>query len=295
MIQLFCLQPPALKSSWWRKFKNGVIVASADAVGAATAVVITKEAAAIIGVATGGTGAVVVLSVAGVLCGAGASFAAHDALPDSQVTEPVTMEAIYTHFDNLDKPKTDVKIVLNFPDRYKFLNSLGTMHNEIMKKEITFPNVDLPPVALRSDPEESDPPGGNDDECGGDTYSGNEAFATVEYMEYERLLLQSETLANDFVALKNFVSQSCENGIFNRQQFIERMDNFTVNEKDVFQLYYDVLMETAENIDDVISIANRYIDVIENSTDISEPEKEKIFINIAISVNSIDFWSKGLN
>lgn len=63
-------------SGFWGCLGKVLAVAGADIAGAAAGIVGVKEAAGAVGIATGGTGAVVVMATAGAITGAGASYTA---------------------------------------------------------------------------------------------------------------------------------------------------------------------------------------------------------------------------
>lgn len=91
-------------------------VAGADIIGAGTGVVVVKEAAAAFGAVSGGTGAVVVMAGAGVVCGAGASYAAARTADPNYIKTNI-------EFGNLN---------LKIPTEYSGFQNIGIKHNNVI-------------------------------------------------------------------------------------------------------------------------------------------------------------------
>jgi len=94
----------------WNSVKDVVVVAGADIVGAGSGMSAGAEIAAGVGLATGGTGAAVVVVSSGVIAGAGASFAAANALQDKSAvpTYDVKFTPVSGYEDyNLGMPHND--------------------------------------------------------------------------------------------------------------------------------------------------------------------------------------------
>ncbi|WP_395043554.1 hypothetical protein [Flavobacterium sp.] len=120
-------------------------VAGADIIGAGTGVVVVKEAAAALGAVSGGTGAVVLMVGSGVICGAGASYAAARTA-DTDYTKPnveygnlqIEIPAEFSSFENIGIRHNNV-IHNNFFNGESIENFYNTFTNEerhILKSEL---------------------------------------------------------------------------------------------------------------------------------------------------------------
>lgn len=102
----------------WDCWGNMTAIASADILGAAGGVVVVAEAEAYLNIATGGTAGTIVLVGAGVICGAGASYAAANC---SLVAWP---------FDPTIIGMGDITVELS--EEYKSFSTVGIQHNEMI-------------------------------------------------------------------------------------------------------------------------------------------------------------------
>ena len=90
-------------------------VAGADLVGAGAGVMAVKEIGLAFGTFTGGTGTAIVYAGAGIICGAGASYQAHDAMtPKTNSTTKSTSSVVFT-----------------LPSQFSEYN-IGARHNEVL-------------------------------------------------------------------------------------------------------------------------------------------------------------------
>lgn len=133
-------------------------------------VVAAKGAAAAFGLATGGTGALITLGVAGLLCGASASILAESDLPQAVSANDVATECAVLYqttssvFEETSTSTSINYIELEFPAEYEYLNVLGGMHNyfvEQVKSTSATPSVnslDIPVSPV--DPGDPDTPEG---------------------------------------------------------------------------------------------------------------------------------------
>lgn len=108
-----------LKSTkgFWSAIGDALVVSGADLIGAAAGAVAVKEVAAIAGLATGGTGALVVIGAGAIIAGGGASVAAFRELKSANMSNG--MSKVYS--GNLN---------IIYPDKYKDLANCGYNHNK---------------------------------------------------------------------------------------------------------------------------------------------------------------------
>lgn len=286
---------------FFNNFKRAITLAGADFAGACGGIVATKEAAAALGGATGGTGAVFVMSVAGVLCGASASILAEAELNqkisiyDNQALATVTTD-VYTA---ATKEIPVDYIQLNFPPNYDYMNILGGMHNVVVRDVYN----SMPQAVILSDgtgvepPTEPGPDGGSGPTTGGTNVSMTTTLATaipivsdIEYQQFESTVLESPNYANVSEALLNNISDACDNGAFSVNSFFNNSTISAETERIVTNYYAQLLNEYTESMEDVISVANAYIAQITTLSTITQEEKENLYLMIAISVNSVNFW-----
>ena len=108
--------PSARCSGFWSCLGYVASVAGADIIGAGTGIITVKEAAAAIGVATGGTGAVATMVGAGVITGAGASYAAARTASSTYTPDPLK-------YGNLE---------ILLPEEFSYLSTVGVEHNDVI-------------------------------------------------------------------------------------------------------------------------------------------------------------------
>lgn len=125
-----------LKSAqgFWSTVGDALVVSGADLIGAAAGAVAVKELAVAAGVATGGTGAAVVMGAGAVIAGGGASVAAYRELKSANMSNIIS--GVYS--GNLN---------IVYPDKYKDLANCGYNHN---KEVFSILNGDLSYSYLKS-------------------------------------------------------------------------------------------------------------------------------------------------
>lgn len=103
-----------LKSAqgFWSTVGDALVVSGADLIGAAAGAVAVKELAVAAGVATGGTGAAVVMGTGAVIAGGGASVAAYRELKSANMSNSIS--EVYS--GNLN---------IVYPNKYKDLANCG--------------------------------------------------------------------------------------------------------------------------------------------------------------------------
>ena len=117
---------------FWDSFKKALIVTGADIAGAGAGISATKEIAGLIGIATGGTGGVVACAVGGIICGAGASFAAFDAVANKASISNFSSSILMNAYAQIKEEKITY-IKLDFPEKFKYINIMGGLHNSILE------------------------------------------------------------------------------------------------------------------------------------------------------------------
>ncbi len=108
-----------LKSAqgFWKALGDALVVSGADLIGAAAGAVAVKEIAVVAGLATGGTGAAVVIGAGAVIAGGGASVTAYRTLKSANMSNNIS--EVYS--GNLN---------IIYPSKYKDLASCGYNHNK---------------------------------------------------------------------------------------------------------------------------------------------------------------------
>ena len=297
----------------WGNFKRGIALAGADFAGACGGVVAAKGAAAAFGLATGGTGALITLGVAGLLCGASASILAESDLPQAVSANDVATECAVLYqttsfvFEETSTSTSINYIELEFPAEYEYLNVLGGMHNyfvEQVKSTSATPSVnslDIPVSPV--DPGDPDTPEGpvgpNDPIPGATTVAVSqgtmEMVSAEEYEQCKESIRLNETYTESANQILVDVVNSCDENGFDSNKFWESCSvDISANEEVVQRYYSDILSEYVESMEDVIMVANEYIRTIDSMTTITADEKENLFLMIAVSVNSIYYWSNHL-
>lgn len=108
-----------LKSSqkFWSSIADALVVSGADLIGAAAGAVAVKDLAAVAGLATGGTGAAVVISAGAIIAGGGASVTAYRELKSANM--PKRFSELY--LGNLN---------IKYPQKYIDYKDCGLNHNK---------------------------------------------------------------------------------------------------------------------------------------------------------------------
>lgn len=294
---------------FWDQFKRAVALAGADFAGACGGIYATKEAALALGGATGGTGAVVVMGVAGVLCGASASILAADDLNSRiSIDENCDLTATTTQVYTASTKDVTVDYVqLDFPPEYDYVNVLGGMHNVIVQEVCKVAQTDVAIVANNTDPSVEPPTDPGTGGEGGPTITdGTEtgvatASTTLatsipimgdgQYQQMETLVLESSDYVNISDNLLNNISNACFNGTFNVNSFLNNNSGLSAQTESIVTEYYSQLLnEYTESMEDVIAVANAYISKIASMSSLTKDEKENLYLMIAVSVNSINYW-----
>lgn len=102
---------------FWSTIGDALVVSGADLLGAAAGAVAVKEIAIVAGLATGGTGAAVVMGTGAVIAGGGASVAAYRGLKSASMSHNIST----LYFGNLS---------IKYPVKYEILADCGYNHNK---------------------------------------------------------------------------------------------------------------------------------------------------------------------
>ncbi|WP_288731290.1 hypothetical protein [uncultured Phocaeicola sp.] len=181
------------------------------------------------------------------------------------------------------------------------------MHNyfvEQVKSTSATPSVnslDIPVSPV--DPGDPDTPEGpvgpNDPIPGATTVAVSqgtmEMVSAEEYEQCKESIRLNETYTESANQILVDVVNSCDENGFDSNKFWESCSvDISANEEVVQRYYSDILSEYVESMEDVIMVANEYIRTIDSMTTITADEKENLFLMIAVSVNSIYYWSNHL-
>lgn len=61
---------------------------------------------------------------------------------------------------------------------------------------------------------------------------------------------------------------------------------------EVVRLYLDILNTSPEKLEDVEFITNKYIELIEKSNELTEAEKDNIYMAFSVAAASVEYWNK---
>jgi len=259
-----------------------VCVATADFLGAGAGIGATKEIAAAVGVATGGTGGAVVVGIGALVGSAGSSYSAHACWPNSLRKFPpvdikpsilrasdclegvqyCSYEDMFSNdlkpFSNSLKSNTALSSV---PKDNDLLASLGKLHNMTLQHLVEFdpPKIPHPDNAkytpliesryfnlLQYDLQRIVY------EC---TWDGN-----FDYNKYLEICLQSEFISEDYMGILS--------------QFTELYQDYTTG------------------LSDVNEITDGFVEMVNSASHLSESEKENLYAAFSVAVESPSFWQK---
>lgn len=290
---------------WGSFFKKALAIAGADYGGALAGVLGTKELAVGAGMATGGTGAAVVIAVGGALCAASASILAGEAISCSSNSYPyIEATTLVDAYQEIKETNIDY-VKLDFPEKFNYINIIGGMHNSLLI-HVGGTNATVQPVTRNTVPTIPLPDGPDPDPVGPTTPTARPIFLqqgtlqeqiscinSTEYQNNETQFLESDEFSKVCGNIINETHASCVDGIFNSNTFFQNISiPATENEKVIFDFYNELYNSYPNDINDVIFIANEYIKKIESLNNTTETEKESLYLTISISVNSAYYWSK---
>lgn len=279
---------------WWDSFRKALIVTGADIAGTGAGISATKEIAGLVGIATGGTGGVIVCAVGGVICGASASFVAYDAVASRVSISDFSSSTVMDAYEQV-KEEQIAYIKLDFPEQFEYINIMGGLHNAILEyTNKTSTTTSATTTSTRSSTT-NNPATQLDDE----SLLVQESLQTTanvdsyNYQEMETAVLKNEQFFQLCDNVINEISTSYANNTFESSTFFENTNTtLTENEKIIYDLYTEIYNAYPNNINEVIFIANSYIKRIESLENLTDAEKEKLYLTISVSVNSAYYWNK---
>lgn len=244
-------------------------------------------------VSTGGTGGVVVCAVGGVICGAGASFAAFDAIANRISISDFSSSTVMNAYTQI-KEEQITYIKLDFPKEFKYINIMGGLHNTILEYTNKTPVTTTATTSTRCSTV-TNPAIQLDDESllVQESLQATTNVGSNDYQEMESAVLKNEQFSQLCDNVINEISTSYANNTFESSTFFENTNtSLTENERIIYDLYTEIYNVYPNNINEVIFIANSYIKRIESLENLTDTEKEKLYMVISVSVNSAYFWNK---
>lgn len=273
---------------FWDSFKKALIVTGADIAGAGAGISATKEIAGLIGIATGGTGGVVACAVGGIICGAGASFAAFDAVANKASISNFSSSILMNAYAQIKEEKITY-IKLDFPEKFKYINIMGGLHNSILEYTNETPAIITRCSTTTNPAIQLD----NESLLVHESLQTTTNVVSNDYQKMESAVLKNEHFSQLCDNVMNEVSTSYVNNTFESSTLFEDTNTLlTENEKIIYDLYTEIYNTYPSNINEVIFIANSYIKRIERLENLTDTEKEKLYMMISVSVNSVYFWNK---
>ncbi|GAE19892.1 hypothetical protein [Bacteroides pyogenes] len=273
---------------FWDSFKKALIVTGADIAGAGAGISATKEIAGLIGIATGGTGGVVACAVGGIICGAGASFAAFDAVANKASISNFSSSILMNAYAQIKEEKITY-IKLDFPEKFKYINIMGGLHNSILEYTNETPAIITRCSTTTNPAIQLD----NESLLVHESLQTTTNVVSNDYQKMESAVLKNEHFSQLCDNVMNEVSTSYVNNTFESSTLFEDTNTLlTENEKIIYDLYTEIYNTYPSNINEVIFIANSYIKRIERLENLTDTEKEKLYMMISVSVNSAYFWNK---
>lgn len=273
---------------FWDSFKKALIVTGADIAGAGAGISATKEIAGLIGIATGGTGGVVACAVGGIICGAGASLAAFDAVANKASISNFSSSILMNAYAQIKEEKITY-IKLDFPEKFKYINIMGGLHNSILEYTNETPAIITRCSTTTNPAIQLD----NESLLVHESLQTTTNVVSNDYQKMESAVLKNEHFSQLCDNVMNEVSTSYVNNTFESSTLFEDTNTLlTENEKIIYDLYTEIYNTYPSNINEVIFIANSYIKRIERLENLTDTEKEKLYMMISVSVNSAYFWNK---
>lgn len=295
--------PHHVSTRGW-SFTKILAVAGADFTGALAGVYGTKEIAIGAGLASGGTGAAVVMLIGGTLCSASASILASETVNSQQIIgNEVCASTVANAYQEIKEANIDY-VKLEFPERFDYINIIGGMHNTILDYTNNNSTTAQPMTrnAIPTTPPSDDPnptPEGPTTPtipislCQGTLQNQITSINSAEYQNQEKQILESNDFSQTCNNIIKATKASCVEGTYNSEIFFQKMNiQSTNNEKLIFDYYNELFNSYPNNINDVIYIANEYIKRIETLDELTDSERENLYLTISISVNSAYYWSK---
>lgn len=146
------------------------------------------------------------------------------------------------------------------------LENIGRLHNKTIDYLLASENQ----IVIHSDPIPEIP-------------EGPEIPETPVFSAFELEVLRSEEYVNAFnQEIETILSEDINSSM---------TSDGTISE-DIMVLYIDAISNCGTtNYDDVVSLTNQYIEIISSSNELSEDEKNNIYIAFAVAVYSYQYWT----
>ena len=251
----------------WDGFLRVVGIASADIAGAYE---LGKIGAGVGSFFAPGAGTAIGGAIGGVLGGAGASYLAAEQtrVSISQVSQ--TYAQVKLDWESkLSEDWYEQEINLELPTDKQKLLEIGKDHNLIMD-------------GLRN-------------------HYGQDAFDDI--LDSLRIKTKSEVNVDYVNAFDSISLAVMKDPSFN-QSYEEMLDIVStkspkefiqasgVTYDEVVRLYLDILNTSREKLEDVEFITNKYIELIEKSNELTEAEKDNIYMAFSVAAASVEYWNK---
>lgn len=260
-------------------------IAASDICGAAAGISAGKEFAGLVGAVTGGTGAAAIMVGCALLVGASASYYAYYSTSSCSysVNTPELLDYATKIVrgrivkDEYLKDTTSIKnnnqfetILdeeafnrINLPQEYSYLQTLGADHNALIV----------------------------DSNVGGDLPNANNIVVSDNNLN--KVELAPDDIARfeqvfDQQEFKDYYYETLENVKNNND--LNNISDCPENVKKALVNYLELFNEYPENVDELVEIANGYIDIIEKNNEFSKDEKDMIYAAIMVSVYSPQLW-----
>lgn len=251
----------------WDGFLRIVGIASADIAGAYE---LGKIGAGVGSFFAPGAGTAIGGAIGGVLGGAGASYLAAEQMRVSISQVSQTYAQVTLDLDSkLNDDLFQQDIELELPEDKLKLLEIGKNHNLIMD-------------GLRNDYNFSD---GVSDSLLIETKS--EVNVNLDYVNafdsISLAVIKDPTFNKSYEKMLDIVSTKTP------KEFIQASG---VTYDEVVRLYLDILNTSPEKLEDVEFITNKYIELIEKSNELTEEEKDNIYMAFCVAAASVEYWNK---
>ena len=118
-------------------------------------------------------------------------------------------------------------------------------------------------------------------------------YDVTPYQQPEEIeeLLESSNFSSTFYSVKNAIAMhfSILNG-FDIESFITANPYTSSNVGDTFDLFFDALDNIVTEPDDVLSLVNDYIDIIETNNEFSTYERTQVYLGFVVAAYSYNMW-----
>lgn len=260
-----------------RGFLRGFAIFSADVIGAYEGGKIGGSIGGIVGSAFVGVGSApgagIGAAIGGAIGGIGSSYGMWCTTKGCGIIEstaiPIITNAYCTIKCELESDKTDdgnITIIkyLDIPVDVESLEEIGVIHNAALDRLINFGIM---------------PFGNNPSDLDIDVVHNNWQLSSLETK-----VIQSE----EFVAHYDNSMTAIFDGNY---QFSITSDNNISDQ--VVKLYLETIEEMNNpDFESIVNFTNQYISIVSNSNDISELEKENLYIAFSVAVYSFQYWQE---